>query len=181
MSLASLWHRSSGGRRLRPFKPLVAVQTNCGIKNLMRANELISSLIGVTALSACSPPQVPAAPRQQAQAKMQFSDEDRRIARALSLGGGEIKKTRDPRFYATLCGLALASVAERMQNSTLLSAEQSRAFSQAQNIYARRAADGSTAAERQAVSKEVEADYPDPADRARFAIGCLRDLVQTGS
>jgi hypothetical protein len=135
-------------------------------------------LTGLLPLTACSAPAATPGREQQAQRQREFGEDDKRIARALSIGGGEVRAGKSPRFYATLCGLALASIAERMQDSGILTAEQSRAFAQAEALYARRAADGATRAERDAIQLEIDTLYPEPGDKARFAIGCLRELAE---
>lgn len=130
------------------------------------------------ALAACSGQADTATRQQDGSPQASFSDEDRRAARALSVGGPEARATGSPGFYATLCSLALKSIDERLQDSGLLSAEQNRAFARAREIYAGRAAAGS-ASERDDWRREVEATYPNPNERTRFTIGCLKDLTGT--
>lgn len=132
---------------------------------------ILATLLALTGCSAAREPAADQPPQKE------FSAEDKRIARRLSLGGGETREASSPRFYATLCTLALDSIAERIQDGGMLSGEQSRAFAQAHALWARRAAEGAAPAEREAARKEVEEAYPEPASRARFAIGCLRDLA----
>lgn len=106
-----------------------------------------------------------------------FSEEDKRIARYLSIGN-EIMTTRStPQFEAALCGLALETIAEQLRQSGSLSPRQLQAFERAQGIFRARAQTGLTPQERAKTRREVEAAYPDRVARARVAMGCLRGLA----
>lgn len=105
-----------------------------------------------------------------------FTEEEQRIARTLSIGEQVSDAEASPREESILCDLALTSIEERMQNSGVLSVEQRKAFASAQAYYRRRAASNISATELHNVRKDVEASYPEPSDRARFAMECLRDL-----
>lgn len=106
-----------------------------------------------------------------------FSDEDKRIARALSLGDAGNVGTGTPQYQATLCLLALNSIEDRLLESGILTVEQQRAFSKARDLYGRRSKTGVSKDAQEKNLRDVEAAYPDAANRARFAIGCLRDLI----
>jgi hypothetical protein len=127
------------------------------------------------ALSACSTSADSPQP-EQATVQEHFSDEDKRIARALSLGGDDILGKATPQYEAALCSLALAAIEDSVKDRGLLSSEQRRALRQAEALYQRRAVAGLSAEELEQTRNDVEADYPEPRVRARFAIGCLRDL-----
>lgn len=127
-------------------------------------------------LTACSISTDAPEQRQSAAPKI-FSVEEKRIARALSIGGNDIDASAAPQYQATLCSLALAAINDRLRNSGALSAEQQQALRQAQAHFQRRSTTGLSLEERSQTRKEVETAYPEPADRARFAIGCLRDLA----
>lgn len=108
-----------------------------------------------------------------------FTSEEKRIARALSIGGNDIRKAHPPQYSAILCSLALAAIEERMQSADLLSAQQQHAFAQAKELYRNRAVAGISQEEFERTQADVENAYPDERDRSRFAIGCLRDLSST--
>lgn len=134
----------------------------------------LSALIALSAVSACSSSEVPVEETETSQQKA-FTEEDRRIARLLSVGGNDIDDSASPRYRATLCNLALQAIEERLRGA--LSDEQRQAFAQAQSVYDRRARAGASPEDRRLSRDEVEADYPDERDRARFAIGCLQALT----
>lgn len=129
------------------------------------------------ALSACSAVSDVQQKQERSVKRYDFSEEDKRIARALSIGSEVHKSNAPPQYEAALCNLALATIAEQLRNSDLLSAQQLKAFEQAQSVYRRRAAAGLSPEEREKTRNDVEAAYPDHSDRARFAMGCLRELA----
>ena len=104
-----------------------------------------------------------------------FTEEDKRVARLLSVGNDEIDESASPQYRATLCSLAFQAIEERMRGA--LSDEQRQAFAQAQSLYDQRARAGISEEDAQLTRDEVETAYPDESDRARFAIGCLQDLA----
>lgn len=132
------------------------------------------SLVALGVLGACSADGAPAENVEGPQQRV-FSEDDRRVARALSVGRNDLSTSLSPQFRATLCGLALEAIEERMQGA--LSAEQQQAFAQAQTLYRQRATAGLSREERRRTISEVEASYPDDGERARFAISCLQDLT----
>lgn len=107
----------------------------------------------------------------------EFSAEDKRVARVLSLGNEIARDNSTPQYKAVLCTLALAEIKDRMGESNLMSSQQSEAFAKVQNVYRRRASVGLSGQEREKLRSDVEADHPEQRERARFAIGCLRDLA----
>lgn len=132
--------------------------------------------VALCALTACSGTEAPT--KTVAASKRQsFSAESKRVARSLSIGAERGNLKGSPQFRAALCSLALKVIEERLRQGVALSAEQERAFAQAQALYERRAAAGLTPDERQKTMSAVEAAYPEEGDRARFAIACLRDMT----
>ncbi|MCH2486333.1 MAG: hypothetical protein MK010_01120 [Erythrobacter sp.] len=125
-------------------------------------------------VGACSSNEAPAEKTGTSQ-QQTFSDEDKRIARLLSVGSDDIDESASPQYRATLCSLALQTIEERMRGA--LSDEQRQAFAQAQSLYDRRARTGVSAEDQQQTRDEIETAYPDESDRVRFAIGCLQDLA----
>lgn len=137
-------------------------------------NAFLFSLIATGVLSACSAGNSPTEEHEVSQQKT-FSAEDKRIASALSIGNDEISSTVSPQYRATVCSLSLQAIEERMRST--LSDEQRQAFAEAQALYDQRAAVGLSQDDRERTVEEVEAAYPNPIDRARFALGCLQDLA----
>ena len=136
------------------------------------------SLLTVTAsltLAACSPPTDSTAPEPVTQ-KI-FSAEEQRIASALSIGTYRSDANASPQYRALLCSLALAAVRARLGDNGALSADQRAALALAQTLFERRFVKGVAPAERNRMRNDLEAAYPEPGDRARFAIRCLRDLA----
>lgn len=131
--------------------------------------------VALLMLSACSD-SVEATDPQSLSTQV-FSSEDKRVANLLSIGQSNSDAEATPQYRATLCSLALAVINERVQASGALSEEQQRAFSEAQALFQRRATAGLSLEESGRTRKQIEERYPEPTDRARFAIGCLRDLT----
>ena len=134
----------------------------------------LTALIALSLTSACSSNAVPVEKTETSTPKV-FSDEDKRAASLLSVGGDDIDSSASPQYRATLCRLALETIEDRMRMA--LSGEQREAFAQAQSVYRQRASTGFSSEEQRLTREEVEAAYPDENDRARFAIGCLQALV----
>ena len=129
------------------------------------------------ALPSCAPSPKRDGPDDPPMPQRTFSEEDRRIAQLLSLGKSEISETSSPQAYAMLCMMALDALAERMKSGDLLTADQERGFIEAQAVFRQRATKGLAENEQVALRNGVKAAHPEPHTRARFAIGCLRDLV----
>ena len=132
------------------------------------------SLVTLGVLGACSADSTPVEKTDVPQQPV-FSEEDRRVARALSVGSNDLSPSLSPQFRAALCSLALEAIEERLQGS--LSEEQRQAFAQAQSLYRQRARAGVSQEERRSTLSEVEASYPEQSERARFAISCLQELT----
>ncbi|KNH02776.1 hypothetical protein J121_1187 [Qipengyuania citrea LAMA 915] len=99
------------------------------------------------------------------------------MAQALSIGRNVERADATPQYEAMLCNLALEAIGERLENTDLLTSEQIKVFEKAKAIYQNGAGVGLTTEEREKTRSDVEAAYPEAKDRARFAMGCLRDLV----
>lgn len=134
----------------------------------------LSSLL-LTALSACSS-EANVSTDDPVLAQRVYGEEDKRVAKALSIGGDDTPKDESPQYRAMLCNLALSSIKDRMFGSGVLSEQQQRAFSQAHALYLRKAEEGLSKAELHQNRISVQTTYPEGVDRARIAIGCLRDL-----
>lgn len=76
-----------------------------------------------------------------------------------------------------LCAMALDTLGTRLEDGALLSTQQRQAFTTARRVYRERATSGLTRGEQDALRHEVETSHPEPSDRARFGIGCLRELA----
>ena len=128
-------------------------------------------------LAACSDPSG-VAPEQSPQTKTDFSDQDKRIARALSIGGEKVGDSDEtPQFQALVCSLALEKIQRQLEGPGALSTEQQQAFEQARRLFARRAAAGLSEAELGQNRARAQESDPEVNDSARVAIGCLRDII----
>lgn len=136
-----------------------------------------AALAAVFALAGCTASPDTADADREPQAPRTFSAEERRVAQALSVGGSDVREASSPRSYAMLCTMALDTLGTRMEDGALLSAEQRQAFAAARRIYRERATGGLSREEQDALRREVETAHPEPGDRARFGIGCLRELA----
>ena len=134
----------------------------------------LSALIGLCLVSGCSSNEVPVEKTGTSQ-QQTFSDEDKRIARLLSVGNDAIDEFATPQYRATLCSLALEAIEERMRGA--LTDEQRQVFAQAQNLYDQRARVAMSAEDERLTRDEIETAYPAESDRARFAISCLQELT----
>lgn len=132
------------------------------------------AMIALCMVGACSSNEAPTKNTKTSQ-QQTFTDEDKRIARLLSVGSDDIDESASPQYRATLCSLALQAIEERMLG--VLSDEQRQAFAQAQSLYDQRARTGMSAPDQEQTRDEIETAYPDDSDRVRFAIGCLQDLA----
>lgn len=136
-----------------------------------------TALAALCILAGCTPSADEDRARQDTSAQRTFSAEERRIARALSLGGDEVRDRSSPQSYAMLCSIALEAIGARLESGNLLSAEQRQAFTAARRMYSERATAGISRQEQDALRREVEAAYPETGDRARLGIGCVRSLT----
>lgn len=133
-------------------------------------------LIALSIMSGCSYEETPNSGHQVREFET-FGPDDKRAAQMLSIGRQDKHGNASPQYQAALCSLALASIKDRLREGGLLTGEQQRAFSKAQILYNKRAAKGISEEESEINLTDVEAAYPNDSDRARFAIGCLRDLT----
>ena len=127
-------------------------------------------------LGACSGKADVASEQSGAGNQRVFSADDKRIARLLSIGETGVKAGGSPQDQALLCDIALQSIADRLRQSGALSAVQMGAFDKAQSLYRTRAAAGRTPAQLASARSAMETAHPEASERARLAIGCLRDL-----
>lgn len=137
----------------------------------------------VTCLSAsCSAPAADGPVTDGMSGAKQFSEDDRRAARALSIGNVRtVAMTDNPLDQAVLCSLAIGEIAERMQTSGMgLTQEQIEAVIMAKKIYDRRAIAAARTKPADAIqtarARIAEAN-PEPSARAQTAIACLRQLA----
>lgn len=106
-----------------------------------------------------------------------FTTEDKRVARALSVGTGSLVQA-SPEGRAVLCTLALETVRPQMQASGALSGPQRQAFAQAIEVFRDRAARGYGDPGKLAEARRrAEIDYPGAGDRAKMAVACLRSFA----
>ena len=124
----------------------------------------------------CSPPNDRTA-LEDAAGQQTFSAEDQRIARSLSLGNEAAVQGVANVDRSMACSVALDTLRERLFKETSLAPEVIQAFNQAQQIYADRASAGLTSQDVAEARAAAEDAIPDEGDRARLAIGCLRDLA----
>jgi hypothetical protein len=141
------------------------------IQSVLRASLASAAILMLTACSAATDIQ------EQQPSKAEFSAEDKRVAQALSIGRNVERVDTTPQYEAMLCNLALEAIGDRLENTDLLTSEQIEVFERAKALYRDRAGVGLTTEEREKTRNDVEAAYPETKDRARFAMGCLRDLV----
>lgn len=127
-------------------------------------------------VAACSPPD-DTVTIEEPEARQTFGAEDIRIASKLSLGSDSDQTDFAEVGRALACSIALDALSERLVQGGSLAPEVVQAFNQAQDIYTRRAnaeLAGQDAGEARETAEEL---MPDEGDRARLAIGCLRDLT----
>ena len=133
--------------------------------------------VALLALSSCSDLSTDADHRKTTDSQLNFSAEEKRIARRLSIRNDVIQDDTTAQFQAERCRLSLATIQVQMQNSGMLSAEQQRVFKQAQNLYRRRAEAELSSEEYEKTLADVKAKYPELSDRVPLAIACLRNLT----
>ncbi|MBB3034354.1 hypothetical protein [Alteriqipengyuania lutimaris] len=128
------------------------------------------------ALTACSPPD-DSMEIGEPEAQQTFGAEAKRIAGKLSLGSSGDQTELADVNRALACSLALESLSGRLMQGGGLAPEVIQAFNQAREIYTTRANVGLSAAEAEEARTAAEEVMPEESDRARLAIGCLRDLT----
>ena len=139
-----------------------------------RVNLLFAPLV---ALGACSGLDDTEIVEDSIKPPSEFSAEHKRAALALSIGSDELTDPQDEEYKLVLCSVALEAIQEKIKESGLLTPEQQQAFDQARKSYEQRAVQGANPAEVAQTRSEIESLYPEVSDRARFAVGCLRDLT----
>lgn len=138
---------------------------------------IFAAIASAVALSSCAPSSPAHKVAEKTAPQATFSAEDRRIARALTVGAADVGAQATPRVYEMTCVLALDTVEGILDNRGLVTAEQDAVFKRAREVYWRRA---TTKLPQQDVAKlqsDVEARNPEPEGRARLAVGCLRELA----
>jgi len=134
-------------------------------------------LIGLTACSdrTLSPDRLPDDTPQAS-----YSAQERRAAERLSIGNvGAIDAAGSAYRQATLCVIALESVAELAEAGNAMTPEQGRAIEQARRLFEERAQRNAAADEGvspEEVRRALEVQYPETRQRAQLALGCLRRL-----
>ena len=134
----------------------------------------------VLAMTGCSQPQSDQPPPAELDAR-KFTDEDRRIARTLSLGADSSSAERSPLEKATLCEMGLRRMRERMASTASLTQEQLASIDEAVALFrSRQAAIDASADLRRAMRVRLDEAVAGDAEWGRVTIGCLRGL-QPGS
>lgn len=132
--------------------------------------------LAILSVTACTGQGTPAGKQSEPENQRIYSAEDKRIAQLLSIGETAAQDSSSPRDQALLCSIALQSIANRLRQSGALSEAQLQAFAKAQNLYLKRAAIGRSATELATAKSAMETAHPESSERARLAIGCLRNL-----
>ncbi len=143
----------------------------------------LSALAALSFLSACSPnPQAPS----PAFDEKEFSEEDKRAARALSISNNQaVMEATNPYARALLCRNGIDGLAERFQQARgPMMEEQQQAMEQARayfdeqlRLLAER--EGKSEAELNDDLEETGQQHADPGENAQIAVACLRRLQQT--
>ncbi|NTZ43412.1 hypothetical protein G7A66_10030 [Altererythrobacter sp. SALINAS58] len=131
----------------------------------------------IIALSACSLAE-PEVEEPGFTATKTFSQGDKEIAKVLSIGSSNLEVAAGPYQKALLCELAVQTITNQLSSGEALAGEQRTALKQVQAIYSQRvSASGEDEAQINRDRREIELAYPDVKQRARLAIGCLRELT----
>lgn len=144
----------------------------------------LCAIFALSSLAACSPDADIA--DEPATEQRVFSEEDQRIARALSIGNSRAVANADsPYARALLCRHGMDVLADRFREASGLSEQQRQGIEQAQTYFdeelrALAQDEGKTPAELDSDLAQVAEDNPDPGEAARIAIGCLQRLQETG-
>ena len=132
-------------------------------------------------LTACSDGDLAPEP-QPHEADREFSEAEKRAARALSISNTEIMaKAEGPYEQTLLCRHGLAEVASLLGETASLSSEQEQGLRQAEALFDRRlrdlaSANGKSAEDVENDLAQTAEDNPDRATNMRIAIGCLERL-----
>jgi hypothetical protein len=117
----------------------------------------------------------------------QFTDEDKRVTRLLSVGNNRALAQSDtPYDEALLCSLAIDSMSEVLNRNNSLPAEQLTALGQAIEVLRSRVQAfgrdlGKEASEIEADREAVAEQVASEQERAQIAIGCVRRFQETGT
>lgn len=137
----------------------------------------IAALVAVALVSACGAD--PSATKPVAGQVRQFSAEDKRIARQLSLGNNSLlSQTSDPQRQALLCRDTLEAIEARLASTGALNGEALKALQSAKLFYENQAgknADGA-AGPRGTEDGFAASENPSQADAGRTALACLQRL-----
>lgn len=115
-----------------------------------------------------------------------FSDEDRRVASALSISQDRAVTNADsPYSRALLCRNGMETLAERFQDAAGLSEQQREGIEQARAYFDERLrllgeSEGKSASDISEDVQQTAEDNFDTAENARIAIACLQRLQQGG-
>lgn len=107
-----------------------------------------------------------------------YSQEDREIAKTLSVSPKEKLTSEDPLFDLVSCQVSLETLERVSEGIGNFSPEQVEVLRRTQIFYKNRAL--SSLAEGRDISdvrESVELTYPDDGSRIRVAMACLRDLI----
>lgn len=129
-------------------------------------------------LSACSNSADKQAQGRLVQPNAGFTEEDKRIAQLLSVSGDALRSGQTPEFQALACSAALTTLQQKAVDGQMLSDEQEAVLRRFQGEYYRRATASLSGDEIAKLQQEVDAEYPEQSDRARLAIGCIRDITE---
>jgi len=130
----------------------------------------------------CAPSTDTATDELASSASDRFSAEDRRIARALSIGNNStLDNANDPYDQALMCGVAIDFIAQAFESSTGLESAQRQAIKLARNLFAQRLYDlgrsrGKSRIEIERDRARKATDIPEDGTKAQIAIGCIQRL-----
>jgi hypothetical protein len=148
------------------------------------ARAVLGAALWASALSSCSDAELPVEPQPHEETR-EFSEADKRAARALSVNNTEVMANAEtPYAQALLCRHGIAQVADLAQETLLMSGEQEQALRQAEALFDQRlqdlaSAEGKSAAEVQADLEQVSQDNQDRATNLRVAASCLEQVRQS--
>ncbi|OYW44558.1 MAG: hypothetical protein B7Z08_08005 [Sphingomonadales bacterium 32-68-7] len=115
-----------------------------------------------------------------------FSAEDKRVARALSVGNSQLLDAADsPYEQALLCNVAINYMAEALEQRGGLQPDQQQAVALARDFFAERARDlglgrGKSPVEIERDQATKASSIPEGRAKAQLAIGCVQRLQNGG-
>lgn len=151
---------------------------------LRRQQKSFALITLVSLAAACSPPAAVTQGASTDQPARQFGAEEKRAARALSIGNDPaLVGDATPYDRALRCSIAFEALAKKFVEAGSGSGPQLRAIGQARALFDRRA--GTLARQANRTTAEMAGDrakqaeaFPEGPERARAAIGCIRQLQQ---